>query len=649
MKYIKLIFLFFLVFNLLQITSCNNKERIETSEKPSADAVISYMQKMKDASFGDTICLKYANKAIEIEKKTNPNSKRIEEEILSHKIYLLSNLKQLDSAINISKELLQLTIGKNDSVAIGSNYARLAYYYSLNYKKDSAFLSYERSKQIHIKLGDSAKIGENLAQMAIIQSDLGDYSGSDYNAVQALKYINKNNEQYLNAIYNCLAISSRKQNDYHEAIYWYDKAISISTNALSKVTCQNNKANAYRDLKEYEKSITLLSEILNDTILINNPKTEARIIDNLAFTKWSANKNAAVLPDLLKALSIRINENDLFGLIASYAHLSDYYKEKSPKTALEYATKMYKQATDQKSPHDQLEALEKLIEFDTSNKAKEYYNRYVKLNDSVNEAEQKVLNKFAKVKYDTEKNREENLQLKINASEKELELEKEKTTKIITGISGSFAIVGLLIFVYYRKQKHQHEKRAEVYKTETRISKKIHDEVANNVVNIMNKVQYTENPKNELLDDLEKVYLLTRNISHENNSIETGEKFEHFLKTMLTSFNADKTTVILKDIHKVALAEISKEKQIELYRILQELMVNMRKHSEASLVAITFQNIKNQYAINYSDNGIGLNLDELTFKNGLANVETRIKSINGTVTFDTALNNGFKAFISFKN
>jgi len=67
------------------------------------------------------------------------------------------------------------------------------------------------------------------------------------------------------------------------------------------------------------------------------------------------------------------------------------------------------------------------------------------------------------------------------------------------------------------------------------------------------------------------------------------------------------------------------------------------------LVAITFKNTKNQYAINYSDNGVGLNLDELTLKNGLANVETRIKSINGTVTFDTALNNGFKAFISFKN
>ena len=78
-------------------------------------------------------------------------------------------------------------------------------------------------------------------------------------------------------------------------------------------------------------------------------------------------------------------------------------------------------------------------------------------------------------------------------------------------------------------------------------------------------------------------------------------------------------------------------------------MVNMLMYSEASLAAIIFQNIRNNYSINYSDNGIGSNLEALTSQNGLNNAETRIKSLNGTVTFETALNNGFKAFISFKN
>jgi len=98
----------------------------------------------------------------------------------------------------------------------------------------------------------------------------------------------------------------------------------------------------------------------------------------------------------------------------------------------------------------------------------------------------------------------------------------------------------------------------------------------------------------------------------------------------------------------VEMASIAKEKQIELYRILQELMVNMRKHSDATLVAITFKNEDSHVRINYSDNGKGLDLKELKFKNGLKNVETRIKSIHGTITFDTTMHNGFKAAISFK-
>jgi len=77
-------------------------------------------------------------------------------------------------------------------------------------------------------------------------------------------------------------------------------------------------------------------------------------------------------------------------------------------------------------------------------------------------------------------------------------------------------------------------------------------------------------------------------------------------------------------------------------------MVNMQKHSEASLVAISFKNTKNQYLINYSDNGVGVKLETISLKSGIKNVETRIESLNGTINFESYLNNGFKVFISFK-
>ena len=650
MKYSKIAFFYFCLFNLLQFSSCAKIEKDQNGDKIALDSVSLYLQQFNDATSSDGNGLIYANKALSYVKKAEPDTVQTNniEKILNYKVGVFRNLNELDSVITTYNTLLKIALQKNDSATIAYQYFLLGYYHQIKQQKDSAFVNYKLAKDLYLKLNDSVKVGESLVYMAMIQSDFGDLVGSDKTAIQALKHLDEDNIVYLTTVYNCIAISAKKQHDYLEAIYWYDKAIEVSTDEMLKNLYLNNKANAYRSLKEYDKAIEILSNLKKDTLLNNDIKHKARVIDNLAYTKWLANEDEEVLNDFLLVMNMRIQDEDLFGLIGSYAHLSDYYKKKNPTTALEYAEKMYQASIIKKIPQDQLEALQRLIELENSNKAKAYYQRYVQLSDSLNKAEKSALNKFVKLEYDSEKNREENLQLKITTSEKELEIQKGKTNNILLFTSGSTIFISLLFFIYYKRKKNQIEKRVEVYKTEERIAKKIHDEVANNMVNIMNKVQYTENPKEALLDDLEKVYLLTRDISHQNNSIETGAHFEPFLKSMLTSFNSDTTTVILKDIQKVEMASIAKEKQIELYRILQELMVNMRKHSEATLVAITFKNVDSHISINYSDNGKGLDLKELKFKNGLKNLETRIKSISGTISFETSIHNGFKAAISFK-
>lgn len=134
--------------------------------------------------------------------------------------------------------------------------------------------------------------------MAIIQSDLGDYVGSDNNAIQALKYLDENNFQYLTAVYNCIAISAKEQKNFIEAIYWYDKAINISINNTDKISYLQNKANAFRYLKKYDKSINILDSL--SKVDLKNHRSRATIIDNLAYTKWLAKKKENVLPELEK-------------------------------------------------------------------------------------------------------------------------------------------------------------------------------------------------------------------------------------------------------------------------------------------------------------------------------------------------------------
>ena len=71
----------------------------------------------------------------------------------------------------------------------------------------------------------------------------------------------------------------------------------------------------------------------------------------------------------------------------------------------------------------------------------------------------------------------------------------------------------------------------------------------------------------------------------------------------------------------------------------------MRKHSQCSFAVIRFESNEKSIEISYSDNGIGIK-DSLILKNGLSNVENRIHTINGTITFDSETAKGFKAKIT---
>ncbi|MNL48204.1 Oxygen sensor histidine kinase NreB [compost metagenome] len=88
-------------------------------------------------------------------------------------------------------------------------------------------------------------------------------------------------------------------------------------------------------------------------------------------------------------------------------------------------------------------------------------------------------------------------------------------------------------------------------------------------------------------------------------------------------------------------------KKITVHRVLQELLVNMKKHSKCSLVVITFKKNDKNFQIDYSDNGLGADIGPQNIKNGLQNVENRILAINGSITFDSKSEKGFKVSITF--
>lgn len=217
-------------------------------------------------------------------------------------------------------------------------------------------------------------------------------------------------------------------------------------------------------------------------------------------------------------------------------------------------------------------------------------------------------------------------------------------------VSLVFTIFSSLLVYFLIKSRHKRERFMEAYITETRIARKVHDEIANEIYSTINYLttekEMSDINKEKLISRLDDIYLMTKNISRETNDIDTGYNFPEHLKMMLTAYSNDNVNVIIKGIEDIDWNNQNSIKKIAAYRSLQELMVNMKKYSQASLVVLGFATTGKKTEITYTDNGIGVSDASLFSKNGLLNVENRMTSIEGNIQFDNS-GKGFHATLTY--
>lgn len=529
-----------------------------------------------------------------------------------------------------------------------TKYITLAEEYINKQEFDSAFYYYYKIKSTSNPKKDQNRIIYCLSKLAYIQQVQGDYTSSETTATEAISFFQKDTEsQYKVAIYNILGINYINIFDYNNSIYYYNLAFQEAKDELQKAIIQNNIAVVYNDKQDYATAAKILLSLSQKKVVLDHPETYARVLDNLGYAYFKL-ANEKGINYLNQSLSIRKKIDTNFGMVASYLHLSKYYNKSNPSLAHDYAQLAYKKASKINSVDDRLESLALLSQTSSEKQSKYYSQKYIRINDSIKKVRQKARNQFAKIKYDSKKEKEENILLKVQKAETALELEQQKNGNLLLLFLVTTGILSTIFLYFYLKSINKKEKLQASYQTETRIAKKLHDELANDVFYIMTfaETQDLQNPikKETLLDHLDKIYRRTRNISKENNPVETGESFEYNLKQVLNSYKNNHLEVIIKNGNPIDWSKIDTEKKIAIHRVLQELMINMKKYSQANFVVIGFDGQQNKLIIDYSDNGIGFS-EQLILKNGLQNAENRIEAVNGTLTFDTQTNKGFKAKI----
>ena len=319
--------------------------------------------------------------------------------------------------------------------------------------------------------------------------------------------------------------------------------------------------------------------------------------------------------------------------MASHMHLADFYKSrKILKKWKHHAYKGLELANKLKIPERRVEALECLIPFEPN-----LFDEYVSLKDSIVTANTNNRGSFAKIRYDyTEAEKVKNNAL-VEREKSEL-----KTQRAILGL----IMLGLLscIIFYYQRRNARIQKNLERYMTETRISKKVHDELANDVFGLRSELEINQ-VSEQILKKVDRIYSRTRNISSEHKSIDTGARFFETLSYMMRGTLTQDVKLILRGNDTINWEEVSKNTKVALYRCLQELMVNARKHSDATMIIVAFaKETHKTLQVDYRDNGTAV-LTKKPTGSGLQNMETRISDLKGIFIFRPGKDSGCVATI----
>ena len=631
--------------------SCGPREgNRDGSHNVGIDSIQIYYGKVRDRELSLGERSKAVNRALAL------MDGRVRDSMLGYVLYQKSFLHlssgQYDSLVHHHDRFKAHDSLLDDDLNKARQYYLLGYYYREIAKDfEKAYLNFMDAKNHYEKLKDSSWVGRILLYMGTIEKDQNDFFGSKETLTEALRYLKSpEDDPNIAQCYNILATDHRKLANFGDAVIYYNNALKKAGSDTEKWSFENNLAATYMDDGQYGKAMEILERIIGDTALERTSSQYARILDNLSYARWLSGEPLGPDP-FLRTLEIRKTKKDRRGQIASYTRLGEYFSQREPGRANMYFDSVIHLSRALKIPMAESDVLGFKMGLEPGNVA--LRDRYIGLRDSLYEEELKVKTQFAKYKYDNTRTREALLELEKESAEVALKASRLKNQAVIS----IFIILLFLLgagFLWYRSQQRakrlaQENKTARLeasMETEAGLSRRLHDDFGAGLNQAMLMVQ-RNTERNKVLDLLDRLYRMSRNISRELNEVDTGPRFKAEFIEMLRSRTPEHARLFLMghtNLDWDAMAPLSKE---VLYKVLLELMINMGKHSQAGRVIIAFKLEAENLRVDYSDNGVGAGEGELAFKNGLKNTEKRIGAIGGTIIFESGKGEGFKAGLTF--
>ncbi|MBP6386858.1 MAG: hypothetical protein KA327_09590 [Pseudarcicella sp.] len=573
----------------------------------------------------------------------------------------------------VCKKILGLSTTVKDTFSIAKAYSYIGDTYQIT-KKDSAYYYYHKSEKLYRNLNNRNQIGKMLFKKAYILFFEGNYIESEAEVSNALLYLkNCNDPEMLYTANSLLGLNFEKLEEYESALKYQYIAKSILKDIegnnsnlekqyIYRIESSINLSNVYEKKHQYDKSIQELQAVLSPILKEKWIQGYESVLGNLGYSMMKSGNIKGVEKLFNEALSSSKKNGTDEDVIYKLLNLGEFYFiVKDSVRSTSYLKQSLALAEKLKMGDQIKKSLQLLTQIDLENAAV-YDKRYIAITDSLAKAQRISRNKYARIEYETAAVEEEN---------------KVLSTKINYILFGAlliiFALVLVLIYRYIQNQKREIEFRIaqqiaeeEIFELlkeyqlklsitkeleQNRISKELHDGVMNKLygarmqLGIWNESDTKEAKEKRLIyvDLLQEIEREIRSISHDlrNEIVDNQLDFMSLLYNMIQLQNEiGETVFVFETPNEIDWDTIDSVLKINLFRIVQECLLNATKHANAKECKVTITIVDNNLILQIQDDGIGFDMLATKPGIGLTNMQERAKTIKAQLSIRSTPHEG---------
>lgn len=566
-----------------------------------------------------------------------------------------------DTALYFGHQALAIGKHLNNDTIIGKAYNRIGIIKDVTVQWDSALIYYDKAK-IHAKrVNDTITLASVFNNIGLIYWNKGllDQAVENFNHSLVLAEAVHLSRSLANA-YNNIGLVYWDQKRIDEAIDYQFKALKIRQETNDKYgegASYTNIGMLYDETQRYDSAIVYLRKAIRLKIELNDQYGLGKVYTNIGMTFDNINQSDSAVIYLRKAIEIHQSTYNYYNAASSMFNLATIY----------FKMKEYKQSVDELELAIEISEayhFHKLIykiyhylglnyqKLEDYKKASDYFWHADLAKDTLYDVERDRAVEEIQSKYETEKKNKEIALLEKMQVEQSLVLAKRKRfIYLLIGLV-ILTLLSAIIFIQNHRSKaatrrnqaiiEEKEKglRAIVKATEDerkRIAKDLHDGVGQQVSGLKLFLQQMNLAKDENLSKAAKINEIVNELGEDIRSIshqmmprslqELGlvEALNDMLEKSIGRGRLNFQFDYLGIKHR-----FDEEVEVAIYRICQELINNIIKHSGADEVKIQLMQRKNLLMLIVEDDGTGIS-DLENMKNGIGmlTIQNRLKLIDG--------------------